>query len=193
MKDRNSYWAPCLIQGCEGNSKASGGAKGLCPAHYKREARESLNKTPIHKPLRPALTRFMELFEPPEDDSVCWSWVTTFARLSDRGETSVEVWKLSWELFYGPIPEGHALARECEDRHCINPNHYSLVEGMTQRKANIKRGENHFKAKLSNEEVQALREDYASGAYSFTTLGAKYGIRSNYAWRIVREISRTRG
>jgi DNA-binding Lrp family transcriptional regulator len=53
-----------------------------------------------------------------------------------------------------------------------------------------KTGQNHHRAKLSNAEVDALREDYEEGLLSFAALAEKYDISKSHAHRIVRGLTR---
>lgn len=45
--------SPCLIEGCDGDARNPSAAKGLCPAHYKREWRGKTRKESENTPLVP--------------------------------------------------------------------------------------------------------------------------------------------
>lgn len=51
-------------------------------------------------------------------------------------------------------------------------------------------GQHHHRAKLSDAEVDALREDYEEGLLSFAALARKYDISKSHAHRIVRGLTR---
>jgi hypothetical protein len=79
-------------------------------------------------------------------DDECWLWTGTlmpngYARLSVGGRAGgrVGAHRLSYELHYGPIPDGlvidHVKARGCEHRHCVNPAH---LEAVTQRENTLR-------------------------------------------------------
>ena len=37
------------------------------------------------------------------------------------------VHRMAWELYVGPIPEGHHVHHACENRLCFNPQHLALL------------------------------------------------------------------
>jgi hypothetical protein len=74
----------------------------------------------------------------------CWLWT---AKLNNRGyglfninKKMVAAHRVSYELYVGPIPEGHDIdhvkSRGCTARHCVNPDH---LEPVTHRE-NLLRG-----------------------------------------------------
>lgn len=98
----------------------------------------------------------------------CWIWI---GALNPPGAYGV-IWheganlfahRASWILFRFPIPSDLCVLHRCDVRHCVNPDHLFLgtkAENMADRDAKGRnaRGENHPKAKLTLDDVRAIRE-----------------------------------
>lgn len=68
----------------------------------------------------------------------CWTWTGTidktgYGRIQTIGAPSVAAHRVSYEIAYGPIPEGLWVLHECDNRSCVRPAH--LYAG--DRRANI--------------------------------------------------------
>lgn len=77
--------------------------------------------------------------------------------------------------------EGYVVRHTCDNPRCINPQH--LILGTTQDNVDDRvargrsmKGEAHYKAKLTQEDVNEIRALYAEGNTSYTKLAAKYGV-----------------
>jgi hypothetical protein len=66
----------------------------------------------------------------------CWIWTLSrnrkgygrwWTRGPDRGRLAHVV---VWEIFNGPLPEGHELDHLCRVRACVNPAHLEPVDGL---------------------------------------------------------------
>jgi hypothetical protein len=59
----------------------------------------------------------------------CWVWTGTrspegYGRLSsERGRPPLYAHRVSWEIHYGPIPEGYGVHHHCDNRPCVRPKH----------------------------------------------------------------------
>jgi hypothetical protein len=98
------------------------------------------------------------------------------AKVNNRRTTTH---RLSWEYHKGPIPSGMCVLHKCDVRNCVNPNHLFL--GTTQDNVDDKmlkgrfvplRGVDNGNAKLTSEQVVAIREDSRPQA----AIAAEYGI-----------------
>ncbi len=81
--------------------------------------------------------------------------------------------RLAWTVLVGPIPEGQYVLHKCDNPPCVNTDHLFLgthAENMADRNAKgrqargeslaaKRRGENHGLAKLSDDDVRAIRAD----------------------------------
>jgi len=133
----------------------------------------------------------------PSDPHVCWNW-TGYINDSGYGEYRLNykllrAHRVSYELHYGPIPDGYHVCHHCDNRTCVNPAHLFLgkdidnVRDMDSKGRRINApqlGEAHGMAKLTVEQVQTIRQLAASGV-SYAGLANRFQISDTHVWRIV--------
>ena len=61
------------------------------------------------------------------DGNRCWAWMGTtdqngYGRVTFR-TVNIKAHRLSFEMHYGPIPEGMVICHVCDNPNCVNPNH----------------------------------------------------------------------
>jgi hypothetical protein len=130
--------------------------------------------------------------------NACWLWVHTkspagYGHISLRGK----LWlthRLAWELTNGPIPDGMFVCHNCPDGDnpsCINPAHLFLgtaqdnMRDMVAKKRCVY-GERHHATKLTQAQVDHLRETYAAGGITYKALAKEYGVDKTTVSNIVR-------
>lgn len=131
----------------------------------------------------------------------CWEWtggLSTYGygkiSRSDRGRVEhLTAHRVSWELHFGPVPDGQLVCHRCDNRRCVRPDHLFLgtpadnSRDMAQKGRSLQ-GERHHKAKLTPAAVQAIR---SADATPNAELAARYGVsdqtiravRAGKAWR----------
>ena len=126
----------------------------------------------------------------------CWLWAGTrlphgygvFGRgRRDEGRAYAHRWL--WESMNGSIPEGLCVLHHCDNPPCVNPDHLFLgthadnmadmISKGRQRYAPV-RGEDHPSAKLTWDEVRAIR----SGGEDALLLAARYGVTRNHIYNV---------
>jgi hypothetical protein len=114
----------------------------------------------------------------------CWLWTgainpTGYGALG-RGVNS-GAHRVSWQLHYGEIPPGMEVCHRCDVRSCVRPDHLFLGPHADNaadmvRKGRQAQGERAARAKLTCEQVKAIRARWASGHVSQPELASEYGV-----------------
>src|SRR5262245_839701 len=115
----------------------------------------------------------------------CWLWRgSVFQHGYGRRKISGVTWqahRLAWALRNGSIPDGLWVLHRCDVPLCVNPAHLFLGTVLDNnrdalRKGRAAVGERAPAAKLTAEDVQRIRREYAEGDGGTRTLAARYGV-----------------
>ena len=117
----------------------------------------------------------------------CWNWTASkdthgYGHLRHKGRIKL-AHRLSYELHFGPIPEGMQICHKCDNRICLNPDHLflgtwrdnmldKLAKGRQSRTRQF--GSANAAAKLSEADIIAIRD--ARGKILQKELAASYGV-----------------
>lgn len=106
-----------------------------------------------------------------------------------RGRTIV-AHRLAWILTHGPIPEGLFVCHRCDTPLCCNPAHLFLGthdDNMRDKSAKGRqaRGEQQGLARLTEDNVRAIRDQRASGV-ARAAIAAQFSISLATVGQIIR-------
>lgn len=177
-------------------------AHGLCNTHYRQQKRLNVVFTSAS-----VEDRFWAKAQKSDD---CWAWTANRNRrgygkfcLNKRQEPAHRV---AYTLTYGDIPAGLWVLHHCDNPSCVRPDHLYLgthqdnmqdrhnrgraasgeSNGSRMHPERILRGERCSWAKLTTEQVAAIRQEYATTRVTLHQLAAKYGVGKSQIHNIVR-------
>lgn len=167
------------------------------------EANESLRQAVKMEDLEGArervTKRFWKLVNRLGDDD-CWLWIGEvgshgYGRVhfgSNRKGTCVQILshRFSYMLHNGEISEGMFVCHACDVRRCVNPKHLFLgtqEDNLRDAASKNRMPSGEQKSHLLQQEVDAIRERYASGGITQSELAAEYGVHQMTISRIVRK------
>ena len=142
--------------------------------------------------------RFFQSVRKTED---CWLWEGAHTNFGygviGWHAKSASAHRVGWELHFGPIPKGLMVLHRCDRPACVRPEHLFLgtskdnaLDKMAKgrHRYHVFQGEDHGRAKVTNEEVRAIRRLYAEGI-SGPELSRRYGLGKTSTYRIIRRQS----
>lgn len=132
-------------------------------------------------------------------DDECWGWSgfkhVGYGRLrTDTG--AVGAHRVSFEIHFGQIPDGLFVCHRCDNPECSNPRHLFLgTSGDNNRDCTAKgrraRGERQRSAKLTEDDVRSIRNQWHQGGVTQRQLAKMFGVTpsaiehvvTNRTWR----------
>lgn len=140
------------------------------------------------------------------DPNECWVWLgATRSGPLKYGKMTVEgaymaAHRYSYELAYGPIPDGMLVCHKCDNPSCVNPAHLFLGTHRDNMQDCIEknrfvfqhegvcpeiRGAKNPNARLTDSDVRAIRDLYAAGGHTKTELSRMYHVGRTTITRVV--------
>ena len=140
----------------------------------------------------PPEVRFWAKVQKGNNPDDCWNWTGGItgagygAMMIDYKNVSAH--RFSYELHFGPIPEGMFICHKCDNPSCSNPDHLFLgtpqdnVDDMISKDRQVIttpptfHGEDHPNAVLTWDQVNEMRRLYATGKYPAYELAERYQV-----------------
>ena len=146
--------------------------------------------------LRSDEARFWQNVAPMMDDRGCWEWTGKidprpqggYGQLWVGGHAGEKVpaHRYAYELLIGAIPVGLSVCHTCDNRSCVNPNHFFLgTTGDNMRDAAQKGRMSRHRAKFTDEQAHEIHRRYALGEPG-TALALEYGVNKTTIYGILR-------
>jgi hypothetical protein len=117
-------------------------------------------------------------------------------RLFYRGKTITAV-RYAWYLLHERWPEAQLNHGDCHDPACWNPHHVydgnqlsNIADMLNAGRHNVPRGEAHWRASLTNEQIRAIRSVYNGERGQQRALARTYGVSFSAINHIVHGNSR---
>lgn len=107
-------------------------------------------------------------------DKGCWEWTGSIDQngygVMNIAKKHKRAHRISYECFYGKIPENSFICHHCDNRKCINPEHIYCGDSETnskdmddRKRRNALKGEENPRSRLKNDDVLKIRELYKQG------------------------------
>ena len=132
------------------------------------------------------------------DDDSCWDFVggrngNGYGVISISKHEQVGAHRVSYQHFYGPIPDGLFVLHKCDNPSCCNPTHLFLGtlqdnkddEVLKMRHVHGERVGNHL---LSENDVTEIRSRLSEGV-SVSALSWQYGVSRQSIYNIKHNLT----
>ncbi len=172
----------CSVDGCSRRSRLN----GMCRMHALRKKRTG---TTLRYGGVDRVALFWKSYS--IDEKGCWNWQGNigkngYGRFSLNGK-QLTTHRLSWTLTHGKIPPGMCVCHKCDNRACINPEHFFLGSQSDNQQDRKEKGRVAItRAKLQAEQVKEIYLSHESGyvlSKRFNISRAQiYAIKNNREW-----------
>lgn len=128
----------------------------------------------------------------------CWEWQGAIDHKWGYGQISVAgkmqlAHRIAYKLAYGSLPDDLLVCHKCDNPRCVRPDHLFLGTSTDNAHDKVRKGrqadhhgEKNPHAKLTSEQVQAIRTRFAQGGIRPIELARQYGVTNTTISMIVR-------
>jgi HNH endonuclease len=144
---------------------------------------------------RPVIERFWEKID--RSGRGCWLWKCgknqdghgiLFWKFENDRCYNVSPHRLSYEIHFGPIPDGLQVRHACNNPACVNPKHLLLGthdDNMRDKAAaGTVKGEKNPACKITAADVRAIRKMHAKGS-GIKALERRFNVKKSQIHNIV--------
>jgi hypothetical protein len=143
--------------------------------------------------------RFWKSVEPiPECGCMIWMKGTSYGygNFSVKHK-AIRAHRFIWIALYGEIPNGMCVLHHCDTPSCVNPHHLYLGTPADNthdavkrnRFRNVKKGEQHYRCKLTDKQVDEIRKL----PFSSRKIAAMFNINQTHVLHIKKNLRRKGG
>lgn len=131
-----------------------------------------------------------------EKSETCWLWTaslnsTGYGRININGVIRL-AHRVSYELSFGPIPNGKHILHKCDTPRCVRPEHLfagthkeNMLDMHVKGRACI--GEDRSQSKLTWMSVDRIRSLYATGTWTQRELAKVFNISQPLLCQVVNK------
>ena len=113
----------------------------------------------------------------------CWEWLggkspRGYGKFGVGEGKTTNAHRVSWEYYFGPVPDGMSVLHECNNPSCVNPHHLYLGSQCDNMLDMVRAGHNQ-PPKLYEGEVWLIRRLLESRKFSQGFIGKMFRVSQN--------------
>lgn len=130
-------------------------------------------------------------------EDACWGWSKKtygfgYANFSYRVSGSdgrpkqiyISAHRASWEIHFGPVPDGLFVLHSCDNPSCTNPNHLFLGTQLDNMRDRHQKGRvGYIAKKLRPTDIPVIRSQISEGL-SDARIAARFAVSGGAIWAI---------
>lgn len=122
--------------------------------------------------------------------NTCWLWTGYLKQdgygLFKVGKRFFHVHRLAMILSGRHVPSGLCVMHACDNPSCVRPDHLSIGTKQQNSADMVRKGRSgHPRRRLNYEVAQTIRQEHASGLFTWIDLAERYGISVYHVWRVI--------